>query len=99
MGQESRRAPGAPTAVNSPTAVNRHLAGAPISWGVCEVPGWGLMLPPERVLAEMASLGLRATELGPTGYLPLDPGELRALLDRHGLRLVAALLALVLHEA
>jgi inosose dehydratase len=82
----------------APTAANRHLAAAPISWGVCEVPGWGLMLPPERVLGEMASLGLRATELGPLGYLPLDPIALRALLDRHGLRLVGAFVPLVLHE-
>jgi inosose dehydratase len=76
----------------------RRLAGAPISWGVCEVPGWGLMLPAERVLGEMAALGLRATELGPIGYLPLDAAELRALLDRHGLRLAAAFVPLVLHE-
>jgi inosose dehydratase len=82
----------------SADATSRRLAGAPISWGVCEVPGWGLMLPPERVLSEMASLGLRATELGPVGYLPLDAAELRALLDRHGLRLTAAFIPLVLHE-
>src|SRR5215813_11781543 len=62
---------------------NRRLAGAPISWGVCEVPGWGLM---------------RATELGPIGYLPLDAAALRALLDRHGLSLAAAFVPLVLHE-
>ena len=31
-------------------AANR-IAGAPISWGVCEVPGWGHQLPPERVLS------------------------------------------------
>ena len=49
-----------------------RLAAAPISWGVCEVPGWGLQLPPERVLAEMAELGITATELGPQGWLPLD---------------------------
>jgi inosose dehydratase len=77
----------------------RRLAGAPISWGVCEVPGWGRMLPAERVLGEMASLGLTATELGPVGYLPHDPDRLRALLDRHGLRLVAGFVPLVLHEA
>jgi inosose dehydratase len=76
----------------------RKLAGAPISWGVCEVPGWGRMLPPERVLAEMASLGLRATEMGPVGYLPSDPAEVRALLDRHGLGLVGAFVPLVLHQ-
>jgi inosose dehydratase len=77
----------------------RRLAGAPISWGVCEVPDWGLMLPPERVLGEMASLGLRATELGPVGYLPVDVAALRAQLDRHGLGLAAAFVPLVLHQA
>jgi inosose dehydratase len=79
------------------TATARRLAGAPISWGVCEVPGWGRMLPPERVLAEMASLGLTATELGPIGYLPRDPQGIRRALDRHGLRLVAGFVPLVLH--
>src|SRR5215208_1442540 len=76
----------------------RKLAGAPISWGICEVPGWGRMLPPERVLSEMASLGFRATEMGPVGYLPSDPSELRALLDRHAIGLVGAFVPLVLHE-
>ena len=57
------------------------------------------MLPPERVLGEMASLGLQATELGPVDYLPLDAVALRDLLDRHGLRLVGAFVPLVLHEA
>src|ERR687887_598451 len=68
-----------------------RLAGAPISWGVCEVPGWGLQLPPERVLAEMAALGLRATELGPQGWLPEDGAHVRELADLvsdHGLMLV-----------
>jgi inosose dehydratase len=82
----------------APNLHGRKLAGAPISWGVCEVPGWGRMLPPERVLAEMASLGLRATEMGPVGYLPPDTEEVRALLARHGLGLVGAFVPLVLHE-
>lgn len=76
-----------------------RLAGAPISWGVCEVPGWGRQLPPERVLSEMAGLGLRATELGPLGWLPLDGPRVRAELDRYGLRLLAGFVPLVLHEA
>jgi len=76
----------------------RKLAGAPISWGVCEVPGWGRMLPPERVLAEMASLGLGATEMGPIGYLPPDTEQVRALLARHSLGLVGAFVPVVLHE-
>jgi inosose dehydratase len=75
-----------------------RLAGAPISWGVCEVPGWGLQLPPERVLAEMAALGLKATELGPQGWLPLDGAAARAQLDRHGLALVGGFVPVVVHE-
>jgi inosose dehydratase len=65
-----------------------RLAGAPISWGVCEVPGWGVQLPPERVLAEMAALGLHATELGALGWLPLDGAAVKAALDGYGLTLV-----------
>jgi inosose dehydratase len=75
-----------------------RLAGAPISWGVCEVPGWGRQLDPERVFAEMASLALHATELGPIGYLPFEPAVIRARLDRHGLTLVGGFVPLVLHE-
>jgi inosose dehydratase len=89
---------GRPTSADA-RDLGRKLAGAPISWGVCEIPGWGRMLPPERVLAEMASLGLRATEMGPLGYLPPDPAEVRALLDEHGLGLVGAFVPLVLHES
>src|SRR6188472_2643782 len=75
-----------------------RLAAAPISWGVCEVPGWGLQLPPERVLAEMAELGLQATELGPQGWLPLDAASTRRALEAHGLRLVGGFVPLVVHE-
>lgn len=83
----------------APSATHgRKLAGAPISWGVCEVPGWGRMLPPERVLAEMASLGLSATEMGPVGYLPRGTQQVRALLGAHGLGLVGAFVPLVLHQ-
>jgi inosose dehydratase len=74
------------------------IAGAPISWGVCEVPGWGRVLEVEQVLGEMAALGLTATELGPPDYLPSDPGELKALLAGHGLGLVGGFLAVVLHD-
>ena len=75
-----------------------RLAGGPISWGVCEVPGWGAELPPDRVLAEMRELGITATEAGPDGYLGEDPAGVRALLERHGLTLVGGFLPVVLHE-
>lgn len=75
-----------------------RLAGAPISWGVCEVPGWGVILPPPRVLAEMSSLGLRATELGAVGWLPSDPGQARELLARHELEAIAGFVPLPLHD-
>jgi inosose dehydratase len=84
-------------AVASP-AFARRIAGAPISWGACEVPGWGLMPDPETVLSEMAALGLAGTELGPPGFLPDDPEAIRAQLDRHGLRFVGGFTPLVLHE-
>jgi inosose dehydratase len=38
------------------------IAGAPISWGVREVPGWGYQLPADRVLRDrfkMSSARLR----------------------------------------
>ncbi len=76
----------------------RRVATAPISWGVCEVPGWGVQLPPETVLAEMAGAGFTHTELGSFGYLPTEPESLRRLLDRHGLSLLGAFIPLVLHD-
>src|SRR5436309_6340719 len=85
------------TTANHPTGTGK-IAGAPISWGVCEVPGWGYQLEPDRVLSEMAGLGLPATELGPDGYLPTDPSRLEAALADHGLGLVAGFVPAVLHE-
>jgi inosose dehydratase len=74
------------------------LAAAPISWGICEVPGWGEMLPPGRVLDEMAALGFTATELGAPGFLPDDPASLHAVLEPRGLSLAGAFVPLVLHD-
>jgi len=56
------------------------------------------MLDAERVLGEMASLGITATELGAPGFLPDDGDALRATLERHGLGLVASFLPVVAHE-
>ncbi len=75
-----------------------RLAGAPISWGVCEVSEWGLQLPAERVLADMRALGLAATEAGPPGFLPVDPFGARAMLQAHQLRLIGGFVTAVLHD-
>ncbi|HZP95727.1 MAG TPA: TIM barrel protein [Candidatus Limnocylindria bacterium] len=75
-----------------------RLAAAPISWGVCEVPGWGYQLPPERVLGDMARLGLRDIEAGPPGFLPDDLAAARALLTGRGLRVIASFATAVLHR-
>jgi inosose dehydratase len=75
-----------------------RVAGAPISWGVCEVPGWGYQLPPERVLPEMREIGLVATEFGPEGFLPQQPEAKVDTLRRHGLRAVGGFVPAVLHE-
>jgi inosose dehydratase len=75
------------------------VAAAPISWGVCEVPGWGAQVPSARVLREAAALGFRAIESGPPGFLPADARAARRLLDDHGLALVAGFVTAVLHES
>jgi inosose dehydratase len=76
-----------------------RIAGAPISWGVCEVPGWGHQMEPARVLAEMRSLGLAAAEFGPDGFLPADPAARAALLADFGLRPVGGFVPVVLHAS
>ena len=75
-----------------------RMATAPISWGICEVPGWGVQLPVERVLSEMAEMGFPATELGSEGYLPSSPEELRSVLAPHGLGLLAAFVPAIVHD-
>ncbi len=75
-----------------------RLAGAPISWGVCEVPGWGWQQDPATVLRQMAELGLRAAEFGPPGFLPGEPLQRAAVLAEHGLQAVGGFLPVVLHD-
>ncbi|QGN59548.1 TIM barrel protein [Nostocoides sp. HKS02] len=75
-----------------------RIAGAPISWGVCEVPGWGHQLEPSVVLAQMAELGLAATEFGPDGFLPAASEDKVRVLADHGLEAVGQFLPVVLHD-
>ncbi len=84
--------------VTPTTGEPMRLAGAPISWGVCEVPGWGYQLPPGRVLAEMRDAGLAATEFGPDGFLPAASADKAAILARYGLTAVGGFVPVVLHD-
>jgi inosose dehydratase len=56
------------------------------------------MLAADRVLREMRAVGITATELGAPGFLPHEPGALRAELARHEVRLVGGFVPLVLHD-
>jgi inosose dehydratase len=76
----------------------QRIAAAPISWGVCEVPGWGYQMPAERVLAEMRDVGVTATEFGPDGFLPDEPARKKELLDAYGLAVVGGFVPVVLHD-
>jgi inosose dehydratase len=80
------------------TELVHRIAGAPISWGVCEVPGWGWQYDAETVLAEMRAVGLAATEFGPDGFLPDDPAEKAKTLADVGLRAVGGFVPVVLHD-
>lgn len=79
--------------------MNARIASAPISWGVIEVPGWGLQLDRERVLGEMVSLGITATEFGPEGFLPDAPADRARVLADAGLSAVGGFFPIVLHRA
>ncbi|MFV0435359.1 MAG: sugar phosphate isomerase/epimerase family protein [Leucobacter sp.] len=79
--------------------MNARIAAAPISWGVIEVPGWGLQLDSDRVLAEMANLGIEATEFGPEGFLPDEPEARAARLAEAGMRGVGGFFPVVLHRS
>jgi inosose dehydratase len=81
------------------TDLRSRIAGAPITWGVDGSPGWGHLMAPDRVLAEMTETGLAATELGPAGYLPTDPDELAEFLARFDLHIVGGFVPAVLYRA
>lgn len=76
-----------------------RIAGAPITWGVDGSPGWGHLMNRDRVLSEMQQVGLSATELGPDGYLPIDPDELNPVLEAYELSLIGAFVPLVLYRS
>jgi inosose dehydratase len=78
--------------------VNARVAGAPVSWGIIEIPDWGYQMPADRVLREAASLGLGAMEAGPEEFLQGDPTEVAGVLRGYGLSLVGGFVPALLHD-
>jgi inosose dehydratase len=74
-------------------AVNVRLATGPVSWGV-DFAGAPGNPPWRRVLDEIERAGFEWIELGPVGYLPEAPDELRA----RGLRVCGSFVFQPLHE-
>jgi inosose dehydratase len=81
------------------SGMKARIAAAPISWGVCEVPGWGMQMDPSRVLKEMSELGFDATEFGPEGFLPLESSAKVTLLKEHGMIAVGGFVPVILYRA
>ena len=74
-----------------------RLGSAPDSWGVW-FPDEPRQTPWQRFLDEVVRAGYEWIELGPYGYLPTDPGQLRNELDRRGPRLSGGAVAAGLHR-
>ncbi len=73
------------------------IGTAPDSWGVW-FPSDPDQVPATTFLEEVAAAGYEAIELGPYGYLPTDPGELREALDQHNLSVLAGTVFSHLHQ-
>lgn len=74
------------------------LGTAPDSWGVW-FPRDERQTPWQRFLDEAAAAGYRWIELGPYGYLPTDPDELRPELERRGLEVTGTFTMFHLEDA
>jgi inosose dehydratase len=82
------------------SSFKERIAAAPISWGVWEANGAsGWTLPVDTYLSQVKELGLKATELGPDGYLPIEPVACKAKLDEYGLTAIGAFVPVMLFDA
>ncbi len=70
---------------------------APDSWGVW-FPSNPKQVPYQTFLDEVAAAGYEWIELGPYGYLPTDPAQLKDELDARGLKLSGGTVSERLHQ-
>ncbi|WP_457255176.1 TIM barrel protein [Pedococcus sp. P5_B7] len=73
------------------------LGSAPDSWGVWYADD-PVQTPWRRFLDEVSQAGYTRIELGPYGYLPTDPSQLREELDNRGLTVTAGTIFEHLHR-
>lgn len=73
------------------------IGTAPDSWGVW-FPSDPEQVSADVFLREVAQAGYEAIELGPYGYLPTDPNELREALEKHQLSVLAGTVFSGLHR-
>lgn len=71
---------------------------APVSWGIMEVEGWSGQQAYREVLDEMAQAGYAGTELGPYGYLPIEPERVTEELAARSLSLVSSFVPIPLDD-
>ena len=74
-----------------------RVGSAPDSWGVW-FPDDPQQVPWQRFLDEVAESGYEWIELGPYGYLPVDPDRLADEVGRRGLRVSAGTVFTALHR-
>jgi inosose dehydratase len=74
------------------------IANAPCSWGVLEFELEGKAAGFSQVLDEIRETGYLGTELGDWGFMPTDPAQLKAELDRRKLSMVGAFVPVMLKD-
>lgn len=87
--------------MSTATAVGTLRVGnAPCSWGTLEFEeAKGEQIGFARMLDELAETGYTGTELGDWGYMPTDPGALRAELEKRKLVMLGAFVPVALKDA
>lgn len=76
-----------------------RIASAPVNWGIYEFEGIEPKYPYSQVLDDIVATGYTGLELGPWGYLPTDPSQLRQELQKRGLQLLSAFVPVRLVDA
>jgi inosose dehydratase len=76
------------------------IANAPCSWGALEfdLEEKSEQLGYEQVLDEIKETGYEGTELGDWGFMPTDPSQLKAEIEKRGLALLGAFVPVALAE-